>query len=289
MLTQNSRDPRPTTPGENKKDKETTEEPDVPQLKPVSRVNTGNRITFAKDANEPPTSPRALYIPSPRDRDRGKSIPILAAKSWSDIQQDNPSLKRKRTQLKKVRPCISPFSKLLPTCRPRRRRDQTSPISRGRRGERHGQEAPVQARQRQPVHGQVCRESSHVHVCSWFHCPDPRKAAHLSFHIKSSVGRSAISLQGGHRWPKLSVQQPDSRGPGASGRYRVSCTKATSQGCLWYAHLPCQHPRHTCSRSPGYFFGLHILGTICLVPWIHNAPKKYTDYLAECGLNESWW
>jgi Trk/Ktr/HKT type cation transporter len=41
--------------------------------------------------------------------------------------------------------------------------------------------------------------------------------------------------------------------------------------------------------SLGYFFGLHILGTICLVPWIHNAPKKYTDYLAECGLNESWW
>ncbi|PCG89592.1 Potassium transport protein, high-affinity [Penicillium occitanis (nom. inval.)] len=39
----------------------------------------------------------------------------------------------------------------------------------------------------------------------------------------------------------------------------------------------------------GYFFGLHIFGAICLVPWIHRAPAKYTDYLQECGQDKTWW
>lgn len=79
-----SRDPLPVTTEEEKKEEETREEapteatettgePDLPQLKPVSRVNTGNRITFTKDTNEPPYSPRALYVPSPRGRDNGRS------------------------------------------------------------------------------------------------------------------------------------------------------------------------------------------------------------------------
>ncbi|RYP17043.1 hypothetical protein DL767_010091 [Monosporascus sp. MG133] len=38
-----------------------------------------------------------------------------------------------------------------------------------------------------------------------------------------------------------------------------------------------------------YFFGLHLFGVICLLPWIHNAPSKYTDWLAECGQGKSWW
>ncbi|RYP62224.1 hypothetical protein DL771_009823 [Monosporascus sp. 5C6A] len=39
----------------------------------------------------------------------------------------------------------------------------------------------------------------------------------------------------------------------------------------------------------GYFFGLHLFGVICLLPWIHNAPSKYADWLAECGQGKSWW
>ncbi|RYP44221.1 hypothetical protein DL768_009285 [Monosporascus sp. mg162] len=39
----------------------------------------------------------------------------------------------------------------------------------------------------------------------------------------------------------------------------------------------------------GYFLGLHLFGVICLLPWIHNAPSKYTDWLAECGQGKSWW
>ncbi|KAI8676060.1 Potassium transport protein [Fusarium keratoplasticum] len=39
----------------------------------------------------------------------------------------------------------------------------------------------------------------------------------------------------------------------------------------------------------GYFVGLHVLGVICLVPWIQHAPSKYTDYLDEVGQNKIWW
>ncbi|KAL2193248.1 cation transport protein-domain-containing protein [Corynascus similis CBS 632.67] len=31
----------------------------------------------------------------------------------------------------------------------------------------------------------------------------------------------------------------------------------------------------------GYFFGLHLFGVLCLLPWIHHAPAKYTDWLEE--------
>lgn len=39
----------------------------------------------------------------------------------------------------------------------------------------------------------------------------------------------------------------------------------------------------------GYFFGLHLFGAICLIPWIHRAPAKYTDWLAENGQGKTWW
>ncbi|GAP93344.2 putative low-affinity potassium transport protein [Rosellinia necatrix] len=39
----------------------------------------------------------------------------------------------------------------------------------------------------------------------------------------------------------------------------------------------------------GYYFGLHLLGAIALVPWIHKAPAKYTDFLAELGIGKTWW
>ncbi|KAJ5223227.1 Low-affinity potassium transport protein [Penicillium chermesinum] len=38
-----------------------------------------------------------------------------------------------------------------------------------------------------------------------------------------------------------------------------------------------------------YFFGLHLFGAICLVPWILRADPKYRDYLAECGQGSVWW
>lgn len=35
--------------------------------------------------------------------------------------------------------------------------------------------------------------------------------------------------------------------------------------------------------------GLHLFGAFCLLPWIHHAPAKYTDWLAECAQDKTWW
>lgn len=41
--------------------------------------------------------------------------------------------------------------------------------------------------------------------------------------------------------------------------------------------------------ATGYFFGLHLFGVICLLPWIRHSDPKYRDYLRECGQNSVWW
>jgi potassium uptake Trk family protein len=39
----------------------------------------------------------------------------------------------------------------------------------------------------------------------------------------------------------------------------------------------------------GYFAAIHLFGVICLLPWIHRAPAKYTDWLAASGVGKTWW
>ncbi|PSN64839.1 hypothetical protein BS50DRAFT_644661 [Corynespora cassiicola Philippines] len=39
----------------------------------------------------------------------------------------------------------------------------------------------------------------------------------------------------------------------------------------------------------GYFLGLHLLGIIVLVGWIHSTSNRYTEYLASQGQNVTWW
>ncbi|KXJ86489.1 cation transport protein-domain-containing protein [Microdochium bolleyi] len=39
----------------------------------------------------------------------------------------------------------------------------------------------------------------------------------------------------------------------------------------------------------GYYVGLHVLGMLSLLPWIHMSPGKYQEYLASCGLDRAWW
>jgi len=38
-----------------------------------------------------------------------------------------------------------------------------------------------------------------------------------------------------------------------------------------------------------YFVGLHVLGAICLLPWIKLAPQSYKDALKESAISETWW
>jgi hypothetical protein len=40
---------------------------------------------------------------------------------------------------------------------------------------------------------------------------------------------------------------------------------------------------------PAYFVGLHVLGAICLLPWIKLAPQSYKDALKESAISETWW
>ncbi|KAH7031491.1 cation transport protein-domain-containing protein [Microdochium trichocladiopsis] len=39
----------------------------------------------------------------------------------------------------------------------------------------------------------------------------------------------------------------------------------------------------------GYYIGLHLIGVIGLVPWIHTAPDQYREFLVECGQDWTWW
>ena len=39
----------------------------------------------------------------------------------------------------------------------------------------------------------------------------------------------------------------------------------------------------------GYFFGLHLLGVLFLLPWIWTANPKYREYLASQGQDNTWW
>ncbi|KAK5949487.1 hypothetical protein OHC33_009479 [Knufia fluminis] len=39
-----------------------------------------------------------------------------------------------------------------------------------------------------------------------------------------------------------------------------------------------------------YYISLHLLGIICLTPWIHlTTNPKYREYLVSCGINTTWW
>ncbi|GKT51833.1 high-affinity potassium transport protein [Colletotrichum spaethianum] len=39
----------------------------------------------------------------------------------------------------------------------------------------------------------------------------------------------------------------------------------------------------------GYLIALHLIGVLCLLPWILQAPSKYTDWLEESGIGKTWW
>jgi hypothetical protein len=51
----------------------------------------------------------------------------------------------------------------------------------------------------------------------------------------------------------------------------------------------CRHTSLTAKYHPGYYFGLHFVGIVCLVPWIHRASPKYQEYLGSLGIDKTWW
>lgn len=68
------------------------------------------------------------------------------------------------------------------------------------------------------------------------------------------------------------------------------CPEDPSQGDCWFVTLLSGLCSSKLTKAfAAYFFGLHLLGLVCLLPWIYHAPAKYRDYLAETGVSQTWW
>lgn len=113
--------------------------------------------------------------------------------------------------------------------------------------------------------------------------------------------RPAISLSKDANLPELSVQATLGRNSQfhnltAADRERLGgieyrslklLLKIVIGAYLQLCSLFCVQQAHLSSK--GYFVGLHVIGVVCLVPWILHSNRKYRDYLDECGQNAVWW
>lgn len=90
-------------------------------------------------------------------------------------------------------------------------------------------------------------------------------------HMRKTQSRSladtrAANISGEQRPPKYELEDPD------------------KMGGIEYRSL-----KLMLKVAVGYFVGLHLLGVLCLLPWIYRSPAKYQDYLAEQGNDRAWW
>ncbi|KFY24307.1 hypothetical protein V493_05328 [Pseudogymnoascus sp. VKM F-4281 (FW-2241)] len=122
----------------------------------------------------------------------------------------------------------------------------------------------------------------------------------LNISLSKSIERVASSMfvlgATSHEEKPRPKQQPDTRPLGLPFLSRETTVGRNSQfhnltaedrvklGGIEYRSL-----KLLLKITSGYFFGLHTFGVICLLPWIHNAPSKYTDWLQECGQDKTWW
>ncbi|KAL2819524.1 cation transport protein-domain-containing protein [Aspergillus granulosus] len=98
---------------------------------------------------------------------------------------------------------------------------------------------------------------------------------------RESQIRPAISLSKDSNLPGLSAQATLGRN---SQFLNLTAEDRERLGGIEYRSL-----RLLLKIVIGYFFGLHLIGIVCLVAWIHHAPPKYREYLDECGQNKIWW
>ncbi|KAJ0424492.1 cation transport protein-domain-containing protein [Aspergillus carlsbadensis] len=98
---------------------------------------------------------------------------------------------------------------------------------------------------------------------------------------RESQTRPAISLSKDSNLPGLSSQATLGRN---SQFLNLTAEDRERLGGIEYRSL-----RLLLKIVMGYFFGLHLIGIVCLVAWIQHANPKYRDYLDECGQNKVWW
>ncbi|XHG07627.1 hypothetical protein AWENTII_010762 [Aspergillus wentii] len=91
----------------------------------------------------------------------------------------------------------------------------------------------------------------------------------------------AVSLSKDSNLPGLSSQASVGRN---SQFYNLTARDRETLGGIEYRAL-----RVLLRIVIGYLVGLHLLGAICLVPWILHADPKYRNYLEECGQGSVWW
>ncbi|KAB8079251.1 cation transport protein-domain-containing protein [Aspergillus leporis] len=176
------------------------------------------RISFADDS-------KALYIPSPRERDRGQPI----------VEVDEGASKEE----------ISDYVENDDAKSETRRRLRVTPI-------------PLE------------RVASSMFVLG----TQPSKS-------QGSQLREAVSLSKDPNLPCISSQATVGRN---SGFYNLTVEDRERLGGIEYRSL-----KLLLKIVIGYFFGLHIIGAICLVGWIQYADPKYRNYLNECGQGHIWW
>ncbi|KAE8158824.1 cation transport protein-domain-containing protein [Aspergillus tamarii] len=179
---------------------------------------TNRRISFV-DNN------KALYIPSPRERDRGQPIVEVDERSNKDEISEYAENDDAKSEIR------------------RRLRDASNPLE---------------------------RVASSLFVLG----SQPSKT-------QGSQLREAISISKSSNLPSISAEATLGRN---SKFYNLTAEDRERLGGIEYRAL-----KILLKTVLGYFFGLHIIGAICLVGWIQYAGPKYRDYLKECGQNHIWW
>ncbi|PKY07405.1 cation transporter [Aspergillus campestris IBT 28561] len=168
--------------------------------------------------------PKALYIPSPREQDRGQTIREVDAPNVADDleikEESGPDLRRR-------------LAKGIGVNGPSLRRAASSMLAPGMQSDYQ-----------------------------------PRLA-------------KSISLAKDSNFPRLSSQATLGRN---SQFHNLTEEDREQLGGIEYRSL-----KLLLKIVIGFFFGLHILGAICLVGWIRHADPKYRDYLDECGQGSIWW
>ncbi|OGM46920.1 putative potassium uptake transporter [Aspergillus bombycis] len=187
--------------------------PDADTIQPTNR-----HISFA-DNN------KALYIPSPRERDRGQPIVEVDERASKDEISEYAENDDARSEIR------------------RRLRDTSNPLE---------------------------RVASSLFVLG----SQPSKT-------QGSQLREAVSLSKSSNFPSISAEATLGRN---SKFYNLTAEDRERLGGIEYRGL-----KILLKTVLGYFFGLHIIGAICLVGWIQYAAPKYRDYLKECGQNHIWW
>ncbi|KAL2787686.1 cation transport protein-domain-containing protein [Aspergillus keveii] len=222
------------------------EDPETPQKQPTMASggdnepsNPLNRTTSISFADPPARGEeaKALYIPSPRERDQGRGI--------EEVDYEGSEITLERAQTSESQ---STTSGKIRQRRAIQQQQHSTSMSISRVAETLFTLGPSSSRSRQET---VARPPQELQLSQQLALPELSSQA--------TVGRNS-------QFRNLTAEDRELLG-GIEYRAMKLLLKIVT----------------------AYFFGLHLFGVICLVPWIRNTDPKYREYLQECGQNSVWW